>query len=130
MKQYVAMLALTFLAFPASAQNVSPNPGYADLAGLPVPVVEGDITDRPYRVIGPVIAGVRKATMFSKSASPEKVYRELWERGKKMGADAVIHATFGEAHITALSWGSREARGQAIKFLSDAEISESRRAIP
>lgn len=122
MKHFAGLLAFAILTAPASAQNVAPNPGFAELVRLPVPVIEGDITDRPYRVVGPVIAGVRKATMFSKSASQEKVYRELWERGKKMGADAVIHAAYGEAHITALSWGSREARGQAIKFLTDAEV--------
>lgn len=110
------------LASPITAQNVETPPGYADLARLPVPVVAGDIADRPYRVIGHVSKGVRKATMFSKSASQEKVYRELWEDARKLGADAVIHAQYGEAHITALSWGSREARGEAIKFLTDEEI--------
>jgi hypothetical protein len=39
-----------------------------------------------------------------------------------MSADAVIHAEYGESHITAMSWGAREARGVAIKFLTDAEI--------
>src|SRR5690606_21009048 len=73
-------------------------------------------------VLGHVNKGVRKATMFSKSASHEKVYRELWEDAQKLGADAVIQADYGQARITALSWGSREARGVAIKFLTDAEI--------
>lgn len=114
--------ALSLLSAPGIAQNVSPPPGYADLARLPVPVVAGDITDRPYRVLGTVNKGVRKATLFSKSASEEKVYRELWESAKKMGADAVINAQYGESRITGMSWGAREARGQAIKFLTDAEI--------
>ena len=68
--------------------------------------------------------------MFSKSVSEEKVYRELWEKAQKMGADAVINAQYGESHITALSWGSREARGQAIKFLTDTEIAAMRAAAP
>jgi uncharacterized protein YbjQ (UPF0145 family) len=120
----IALLAIG-LSTTAVAQNVEPTPPppvYASLASLPVPVVSGDITDRPYRVIGEVKAGVRKATIFSKSASPEKVYRELWERGKKLGADAVIFATFGESHINMISWGSRTASGKAVKFLTDAEI--------
>lgn len=117
----VALLAL-LLAAPLAAQNVEAPPGFRDLARLPVPVVAGDITDRPYRIIGHINAGVRKATMFSGSPSQEKVYRELWERGRKLGADAVINAQYGEAHITAMSWGAREARGDAIKFLTDAEI--------
>ncbi len=104
------------------AQNVTPPPGYAELRAMQVPVTDGDITDRPYRVIGHIQAGIRKATMFSGSPSREKVFKELWERGRKMHADAVIHAEFGESHITAMSWGAREARGVAIKFLTDAEI--------
>lgn len=122
MRGLILAIALIAGAPVAMAQNVTPQPGYADLANLPVPVVEGDITDRPYRVLGHVNKGVRKATMFSKSASHEKVYRELWEDAQKLGADAVIQADYGQARITALSWGSREARGVAIKFLTDAEI--------
>ncbi|MEH3157804.1 MAG: hypothetical protein PGN08_02105 [Sphingomonas taxi] len=49
-----------------------------------MPVFAGDITERPYRVIGEVKAGVRKATVFSKSSSEAKIYRELWERARKM----------------------------------------------
>ncbi|HVJ00933.1 MAG TPA: hypothetical protein VM662_02055 [Sphingomonas sp.] len=107
-----------------------PTHSYAEVQALKVPVVDGDVTDRPYRVIGDIEAGVRKATLFSKSPSPEKVYRELWERGKKMGADAVINASYGESRVTALSWGSRKARGKAIKFLTDAEIAARDAAAP
>lgn len=85
-----------------------------------VPVFPYDITDRPYTVIGEVKAGVRKATIFSKAPSQEKIYRELWERGEKLGADAVIKAQYGDAHVTALSWGSSSATGIAIKFVDAA----------
>ena len=85
-----------------------------------VPVYPYDITDRPYTVLGEVKAGVRKATMFSKSPSQEKIYRELWERGRKLGADAVINAKYGDAHVSALSWGKANATGTAIKFNAPA----------
>ena len=87
-----------------------------------VPVFPYDITDRPYKVLGEVKAGVRKATMFSKSPSQAKIYRELWERGQKLGADAVIKASYGDAHVTAVSWGKANATGTAIKFLAAGEI--------
>lgn len=122
MRKAIMILTMSVMPVPAFAQNVEAPPGYADLARLQVPVVEGDIADRPYRIVGHISKGIRKATMFSKSASREKVFRELWEDARKMGADAVVKAQFGEAHITALSWGAREARGVAIKFLTDAEI--------
>lgn len=85
-----------------------------------VPVFAGDITDRPYVVLGEVQAGVRKATIFSKAASEGKIYRELWERGRKMGADAVIKVTYGKSHVTAISWGKTNATGTAIKFTGPA----------
>ena len=81
-----------------------------------VPVFPHDITDRPYEVVGEVKAGVRKATIFSKEASQGKIYRELWERAEKLGADAVINATYGDSHVTALSWGQTNAKGTAIRF--------------
>ena len=102
--------------------STSPPATYASLAGLEVPVVAGDITDRPYRILGEVTAEVRKATVFSSSPSQRKVYRELWERASRLGADAVVNAQYGDARITALSWGSRRATGQAVKFLTDEEV--------
>ncbi|OAN58055.1 hypothetical protein [Sphingomonas sp. TDK1] len=82
-----------------------------------VPVFPYDITDRPYTVLGEVKAGVRKATVFSKSPSQKKIYAELWERAQKLGADAVIKASYGDAHVSAFSWGKANATGVAIKFL-------------
>jgi hypothetical protein len=82
-----------------------------------LPAFPYDITDRPYEVLGEVKASVRKATIFAKAPSQEKIYKELWERGEKLGADAVIKAQYGDAHVTALSWGASSATGVAIKFL-------------
>lgn len=81
-----------------------------------LPVFPYDIKDRPYTVVGQVKAGVRKATVFSKSPDQKKIYKELWERAEKLGADAVINASYGEAHVTAFSWGKSNATGTAIKF--------------
>lgn len=85
-----------------------------------VPVFPYDITDRPYTVIAEVTAGIRKATVFSKEASQSKIYRELWERGEKMGADAIINAKYGDSHVSAMSWGKTNATGTAIKFTAAA----------
>lgn len=85
-----------------------------------VPVFAGDVADHPYDVIGPVKAHVRKATIFSPASSQSKIYRELWERAEKMGADAVINASFGTSHVNAISWGSTTAEGTAIRFRKPA----------
>lgn len=115
----IAALGLA-ASVPASARDASPTPSSATVATgeFGVPVFPYDITDRPYEVVGEVHAGVRKATVFSKSPSQEKIYKELWERGRKLGADAIIKAQYGDAHISALSWGKTNASGVAIKFLS------------
>lgn len=132
MRTFLA-IGLALATVGATAQNINPTPievpTYQSVTAMKVPVVAGDITDRPYRVIGEIETGVRKATIFSKDPSPEKVYRELWERGQKLGADAVVNAKFGDPRVTALSWGSRKATGQAIKFLTDEEI-EARNSAP
>ncbi len=82
-----------------------------------VPVFAGEAPGgRPYDVIGKVTAHVRKATVFSHASSEPKIYRELWERADRLGADAVINASYGKSHVTALSWGSTTAEGTAIRF--------------
>lgn len=122
------ILALTLLL--ADLQNVDPAPPapatYAGVMAARVPVTTGDITDRPYRVIARVKRNVRKATIFSKGASQDKLEDELWERGRKIGADAVINARFGEQRMTSMSWGANYVEGDAVKFLT-AEQAEAYR---
>jgi uncharacterized protein YbjQ (UPF0145 family) len=108
-----ALLATALSATPASAAERTFIVNNPDVG---VPVFPNDITDRPYKVLGSVKAGVRKATLFSGEASQEKIYKELWERADKLGADAVVKATYGKSHVTAMSWGSTTAEGVAIKF--------------
>lgn len=59
---------------------------------------------------------MRKGTIFSKEASQEKVYKALWERGAKRGADAVIKAQYGDARVTLMNRGSIKATGTAVRF--------------
>jgi len=111
-----ALLALA-VAPAAQAKDKKPEKVFVvvnEEAG--VPVFPYDITDRPYEVIGEVKAGVRKATVFSKEPSQVKIYKELWERAEKLGADAVVKVTYGDAHMTAFSWGKTNATGTAIRF--------------
>jgi uncharacterized protein YbjQ (UPF0145 family) len=117
-----ALVSTLTIGVPAMAQAPQSKTPIVMNDDVGVPVFPYDITDRPYRVLGEVKAGVRKATMFSKSPSQAKIYRELWERGQKLGADAVIKASYGDAHVTAVSWGKANATGTAIKFLAPSEI--------
>lgn len=91
-----------------------------------VPVFPYDITDRPYEIVGEVEVDVRKATVFSKSPSQQKIYKELWERAEKLGADAVVNASYGDARVTLISWGASRATGVAVRFVSDDRAASER----
>lgn len=116
----VAALAVTVALQPLNAAEKTKKTYAVVNEAVGVPVFPHDITDRPYQVIGEVKAGVRKATIFSKEASQDKIYRELWERAEKLGADAVVKATYGDSHISAFSWGKTNATGIAVKFAGQA----------
>ena len=83
--KYVPLAALLALGFaqPALAKKEPKRPPVVMNEAVGVPVFPHDITDRPYEVLGEVKAGVRKATIFSKEASQEKIYKELWERAER-----------------------------------------------
>lgn len=110
-----ALVLYAALSGPVAAKD--PKPAFVVVnEEIGLPVFPYDITDRHYEVVGEVRAGVRKATIFSKAPDQAKIYRELWERAEKLGADAVVKAQYGDPHVTALSWGSVTATGQAIRF--------------
>lgn len=111
---------LALLSSPVLAAD-APAPTAAVNEDAGVPVYPYDITDRPYEVIGEVHANVRKATVFSKAPDQAKIYGVLWKDAKKMHADAVIKAHYGDPHVANFSWGSVEASGTAIHFTGPAQ---------
>ena len=122
--RFLIAAALVAAPLTVAIAKDKPMPAFVN-EDVGVPVFPYDLPDRPYTVLGEVKAGVRKATVFSKSPSQEKIYKELWERAEKLGADAVINAKYGDAHVTLTSWGKTNATGTAIKFLpaaSDAGV--------
>ena len=110
----VILVASVVSAVPAAAEKERTFVVVNEEVG--VPVFPYDLTDRPYEVVGEVKAGVRKATLFSKEPDQKKIYRELWERAEKLGADAVVNATYGDSHVSSMSWGKTNATGTAVKF--------------
>lgn len=123
----VAVLGIT-LSAPTFAKPVAVPSTAVINDDIGIPVFPYDITDRPYKVLGPVKAGVRKATIFSQSPSQRKIYEELWERAQKLGADAVVKAQYGDAHVSAFSWGKANATGVAVKFLPSQVAEETKTA--
>lgn len=91
------------------------SPEIVESSEITVPVYAGDI-EKAYRVIGVVNDNLRKHFAFQANPSKEKIYAEIWERGRKMGADAVINARFGETKRTLFNHGSTPISGTAIKY--------------
>lgn len=79
------------------------------------PVYPGDVK-RPYRIIGEIKDNLRKHFAFQESPTKEKIYAEIWERGRKLGADAVINARYGTTERTIFNHGRTPISGTAIKF--------------
>jgi Putative heavy-metal-binding len=107
----------------ALALTVAPIVAYAETPlaidpAIGVPVFPGSIRDRPYTVIGEVRASAGKMTPFSNDADQAKLYRALWKRAQALGADAVINVRYGDAHVSAFSWGKTNAAGTAIRFVT------------
>ncbi len=108
-----------FLAISASAQPTSADGHgkHATAALANPPVYAGDL-DRPYQVIGEIRDNLRKHFAFQADPTQEKIYAELWERGRKMGADAVINARYGATERTMFNHGRTPISGTAIKFVN------------
>ncbi len=79
-------------------------------------ITEGDITDRPYRVIGDISLTVNKMTLGDDDPTPEVANEKLREEAVEIGADAVILVRYGTVGIGLMSWGSLDVKGRAIAF--------------
>lgn len=82
-----------------------------------VEVYETDVAERRYESLGDISVTVNKTTVFHPDPTREMVTRKLQERAAKLGADAIIFATYGRVAVSLMSWGSMEGRGRAIHYL-------------
>ncbi len=114
----IAMLLLV-VAGPAESK-AAPAPTAIVNDAIGVPVFPQDFPDRPYDVLGEVKGSIRKLTMFSAEPSQAKLYRKLWEKATKLGADAVIKARYGDPQKSLISDGTTIVVGVAIKFRAEA----------
>jgi hypothetical protein len=90
----------------------------SEMPAASVPVFEGEV-DRRYRVIGEIRDNLRKHFAFQANPTKEKIYAEIWERGRKIGADAVIHARYGATEATPFNHGRTPISGTAIKYIDN-----------
>jgi hypothetical protein len=78
---------------------------------------QNDILDRPYEVLGDIHVTVSKTTVFNSDPTEMSVAEALREKGAEIGANAVIFARFGSLTISAVSYGTMEGAGRAIRFV-------------
>lgn len=81
-----------------------------------IAVLETDITDKPYTVLGDISVTVNKTTLFHPDPTRELVATRLREEASKIGADAVILVRYGTPGISLMSWGSMDGKGRAIVY--------------
>ncbi len=122
------LLACALLLLGACAQgwatsNVAKTTEAGAVARAPtapdqIQIIEGDITDRPYKSLGDVSVTVNKVTIFNADPTREMVNQRLRNEAAKLGADAVIQVRYGTVGISPLSWGSLDGKGRAIVFQS------------
>lgn len=81
-----------------------------------IKLTTGDISNRPYKVLGDIKVSVNKTTIFNKDPTKKDVNQKLRIEASKMGADAVILVRYGTVGIGLVSWGALDGNGRAIKF--------------
>lgn len=82
-----------------------------------IEVLETDVIGRKYQSLGDLSVRVNKTTVFHPSPTKELVNARLRADAAKLGADAVIFATYGTVGLSITSWGSMNGRGRAIRFI-------------
>ncbi|MFN4014626.1 MAG: hypothetical protein ACK4JB_04795 [Reyranella sp.] len=99
--------------------QVTPTAAAAGRARTPVDkiqIIEGDVTDRPYKSLGDVSVTVNKTTLFNADPTREMVNNRLRAEAAKLGADAVIQVRYGTVGMGLVSWGSLDGKGRAIAY--------------
>jgi hypothetical protein len=118
-----ALLIATVLAListaAADAQTViAAAPHTSNVDGFIV--TEGDISDRPYTVLGTVTAKAGKLTWVSRNPDWTDIDAKLRDKARQTGADAVVRVRYVPTGASLMSWGGIKGEGVAIKFQTAA----------
>ena len=81
-----------------------------------IQVMESDAS-RKYTSLGDITVTVNKTTVFHPTPTRALVDEALKEKAAELGADAVVLVRYGTPGISALSWGSLEGKGRAVKYV-------------
>jgi len=95
--------------------NVEASPTSTVSPTARVIIVEGTISDRKFKILGPIEVSVKKLTIFHADPTKEQANHALIEQARTLGADAVINVTY-ESGVGFTTWGYIDAKGTAVKF--------------
>ncbi len=113
--------SVAFAASKPASDGAPPPPGGKSPADIVI--AEGDITDRPYRVLGDIAVSVNKVGIIDVPPIRTKVENALRAKAAAMGADAVIQVRYVEHGFAMLIRARMEGLGRAVVFRSGAEAS-------
>jgi hypothetical protein len=104
------------LSFALLAVTLWTGPALAAASSAQVVITEGDITDRPYRIIGDVSLTVKKVGIVDRPPIEEKAQNALRAKAVELGADAIILVRYDRHGFTGLSMGRIDVTGRAVVF--------------
>ena len=112
----LAQIALMVLALvspaPVSAQDVGD--AQSTYSGG-VLVTSKDVTNCPYHQIATISVNMR---LDFGGGSRANMFQRLRSKAQKIGADAVVLVTVGDAHMTLMSFSQRNVAGRAIQYVN------------
>ena len=97
------------------SSNVDTLPAPTAASATPVLITEAGLSDRKFKVLGPIDVSVKKLTVFHKDPTKEQANEALVEKARLLGADAVINVTYASG-IGFTTWGYIDAKGTAVKL--------------
>ncbi|MFZ4701880.1 MAG: hypothetical protein ACOYMG_17680 [Candidatus Methylumidiphilus sp.] len=78
-------------------------------------ISEDSLTNRKYKVLGPIEVSIKKLTVFHSDPTKEMANQALVEKARAIGADAIIEVTY-KAGIGLTTWGYLDASGKGVKL--------------
>ena len=97
------------------SSNVDTLPAPTASAATQVLISEAGLSDRKFKVLGPIDVSVKKLTVFHKDPTKQQANEALVEKARLLGADAVINVTYASG-IGFTTWGYIDAKGTAVKL--------------
>ena len=97
------------------SSNVDTLPAPTATSATSVLITETGLSDRKFKVLGPIDVSVKKLTVFHKDPTKEQANEALVEKARLLGADAVINVTYASG-IGFTTWGYIDAKGTAVKL--------------